>query len=663
MATIGSLAVRITADSSGLTRGLNDASREVTTFKGRMDGLATQLGKFGPIAVAAGAALGVSMVKNIIDTGDALAKMSQRTGIAVEDLSRLQYAADLSGVSTGTLNTSLNILSRNMAEAATGTGDAAEAFNLIGVSIKNADGSLRNQNDVLRAVADRFATYQDGAAKSALAMKLFGRGAAELIPLLNAGSKGLDEMGQQSDAFGKTITRDVAKASERLKDDLTKIQAAATGAATQIAGPLIKSLADLTERFEKASKEGKGFLGTLKKMVDDGVDVNAELAVVELTMKAVQNRLERLTASFKANSEALKKNQENSDGLFSEEMLQQINKDAEAIARANQQLKELEERRARLKAPQGFVGPPAEAAADARTNVSGAKVDYEQRERDVQALLANIEAIEIQAAIEKNKQLEALTNESLARDAMLRQEYLMERLQSFQQGLLTEVELENQAHMQRLVDLEAMLENKFLAQEQYNALLEALELQHQERMTEITDKENKRREDLEANTQRTIDQMRQQAFRNAIGLLGMFAGKSKAAALAQIALNRGLMIAQTIQNTAAAQTRAFADLPYPAAVAAAAKIGALGKANVALIAATGLAEAANVGGGSMGAMGAVGSVGGGGTTAGTSAGIVAAPQQIANINVTGESFSRGQVVSLIQTINELSQDGVRLVIQ
>ncbi len=95
-------------------------------------------------------------------------------------------------------------------------------------------------------------------------------------------------------------------------------------------------------------------------------------------------------------------------------------------------------------------------------------------------------------------------------------------------------------------------------------------------------------------------------------LLGVFATRSKAAAIAQIALNKGLTIANVIQNTAAAATRALFELGPIAGPAAAAKIKAYGAAQVGLIAATGLAQAGAAGGGSagLGSLAAQGSTGG-----------------------------------------------------
>jgi len=125
--------------------------------------------------------------------------------------------------------------------------------------------------------------------------------------------------------------------------------------------------------------------------------------------------------------------------------------------------------------------------------------------------------------------------------------------------------------------------------------------------------------------------MQQATFAAASGLLGALAVKSKAAAKAQIILNRGLMIAQAVQNTAAAVTGALASLPYPANLAAAAHVQLLGSIQVGLIAATGALELGNVSSGNAGGIG--------GTTLGT-------PSNPLPVAPTSTGASTGRVINL-----------------
>jgi len=124
-------------------------------------------------------------------------------------------------------------------------------------------------------------------------------------------------------------------------------------------------------------------------------------------------------------------------------------------------------------------------------------------------------------------------------------------------------------------------------------------------------------------------------------LLSMFAGKSKAAAIASIALNKALRIGEIVQNTAAAQVRAYAELGPIAGSAAAARIGLFGKIQAGIVAATGLAEAANVGGGSGG-----GGTGGSGpsSVSGPSPVSSGQPQTVYIDSITPDALYSGQTL-------------------
>jgi rubrerythrin len=209
----------------------------------------------GAAVLAAGAAF-VAMTKSIMDSADSMAKASRSIGISTESLSALQYAAELSGVSANELNQSLLRLNKSAA-------DGNKAFDAMGISVRDAQGNLKATDTLLKEVSDKFSSYADGAEKSALAQEIFGRSGAQMISLLNEGSEGLSRMEAEAQRLGIVISGDLAKNAEALNDNLSKIALAAKGAAIQIAGPLIKSLADLTNGMFEAHQQGSGFVDML----------------------------------------------------------------------------------------------------------------------------------------------------------------------------------------------------------------------------------------------------------------------------------------------------------------------------------------------------------------------------------------------------------------
>src|SRR3990172_6040451 len=102
-----------------------------------------------------------------IQTQDEMGKTAQKLGLTVKEFSELRHIAELSGIEVGRLSTGVGILSRNMLEAAQGSKRQKQAFTLLGVEIKNQDGTLRSANAVPENIADRFQTMPDGTTKTA----------------------------------------------------------------------------------------------------------------------------------------------------------------------------------------------------------------------------------------------------------------------------------------------------------------------------------------------------------------------------------------------------------------------------------------------------------------------------------------------------------------
>jgi len=226
-------------------------------------------------------------VKGAIDHADALSKSAQKAGVTTEALSRLEWAAKLSDVSLEQLTGGLGRLSKTMLEVATGSqGPAATAFKALGISVTDAAGNLRNSDAVFADIADRFARMEDGAVKSALAVNLFGRAGADLIPLLNSGRDGLKAMADESDRFGNTISTSTGKAAEQFNDTLTRISAILGGVVNKVMEDVLPSLQSLANMLaspaflEAAKTMGEVVGGALSWIVQQAVNAVNALAGV-----------------------------------------------------------------------------------------------------------------------------------------------------------------------------------------------------------------------------------------------------------------------------------------------------------------------------------------------------------------------------------------------
>jgi hypothetical protein len=295
MATgIGPIEIQMLADLARLRQDMNSA-------KGIVTGAADGMGKaFGALKGALGA-LGVGLsagaigawVKDAINAADETSKLAQKMGVTTKEVAGLQLAFEQSGSDAQQMQTSIARLSKEMAN-----GNAA--FERMGINVRDAQGNLRGTREVLGEVADKFQTYEDGAAKAALAQELFGKAGADLIPLLNAGAEGLEEMDRMAEQLGLTIDENTAASAERFNDTLDLIGKGTTGIGRQIAAQLLPTLEGLAGQFLKTMTEGDklkniaaGIGSALKAMYVVG------LTVVEL-FKTLGKSIGATAAAFAA---------------------------------------------------------------------------------------------------------------------------------------------------------------------------------------------------------------------------------------------------------------------------------------------------------------------------------------------------------------------------
>jgi hypothetical protein len=313
------------------TGGITGALGEITeSFAGFFGGLVVL--EVGKQIVETFERIGEA-IAGVAENGDQLLKTGQKTGIAVEELSQLKYAASLADVGFEELQTSLVRLSVNMEKASHGTGEAAGAFQALGIHVTDAQGHLKPLGDVMKELADKFSGLEDGPAKAALAIAIFGRAGAALIPLLDQGGASLQAMTDEANRFGVSISGPAAEASEKFNDNLKRIGDAAYGLWQTFVERLIPVLSDLFDQFAniignspgiKAAIDaiGAAFSGVL--LVIDGVVVGLRTifdmlsityhavfdslgAIVTLTRDIVTGNLDALKADFNAASDGMTK--------------------------------------------------------------------------------------------------------------------------------------------------------------------------------------------------------------------------------------------------------------------------------------------------------------------------------------------------------------------
>ncbi len=254
MANPKDITVKISADITAFNNSLTTAAKNIDAWSKQTMGGFTQLGTslatlgtrfavaIAPIAALV-AGLGAIVIKTA-NAGDELLSTSQKVGVSVEKLSALQFAAKLSNLGVTELATGLKLLSKNITETGAGTGEARDAFTALGISVKDAKGNIKPTADLLLELADKFANMEDGAGKTALAMRLFGRSGAEMIPFLNKGSAGINELTEEAKRLGIVFTQEAAEAGNTFNDNLKRLHERINGIVYEIGNNLIPIIND-----------------------------------------------------------------------------------------------------------------------------------------------------------------------------------------------------------------------------------------------------------------------------------------------------------------------------------------------------------------------------------------------------------------------------------
>jgi phage-related protein len=266
--------------------------------KGVAAGMAAAMAAVGATIVAIGNKL-IDFTKQGAEYADNVLTQSQVTGIATDKLQEYMYAAELVDVSVDTLTGSMAKQIKSMKSAQGGSKSMVEAYEKLGVEIMNADGTLRDSDEVYWEIIAALGAMENETERDALAMTVLGKSAQELNPLIEAGADKMEELGKQAREAGYVLSDDMLAAYGNLDDQLQLLSNGATALKNALGTVLLPILTELASdgvgllsEFTNGVKEANGDISKI-------TDVIGEILpkAINVVMKYIPQLLDMIAAA------------------------------------------------------------------------------------------------------------------------------------------------------------------------------------------------------------------------------------------------------------------------------------------------------------------------------------------------------------------------------
>ena len=249
---------------------VKQSKKHVSDFEKFTANVAQRSMQIGKRMLGVGTAIGGAMfasAKGVAAYGDKIVDASQKTGLGIVDLQKFAYAAERNNVSFESFTGNITKLNKNIIDLQATGKKGSNVFRDLGIRTGNL-------NDTLIDTAKIFARVPDGAAKSALAMELFGKSGAEMIPFLNAGEEGIARLIQEAERMGVVLSEDAIKQADNFDTALGNLKNTLRGASMTIGSQMIpyvektiKWIQEVAEKFVSWSKSNTELLNRIIGLV------------------------------------------------------------------------------------------------------------------------------------------------------------------------------------------------------------------------------------------------------------------------------------------------------------------------------------------------------------------------------------------------------------
>lgn len=178
----------------------------------------------------------------LIDEGHELSVLADRLNVSARELQRWQFIGDQTGLRAEALTSSFGALARNAEAAVHGAGPAVRDFRRLGVTLRDANGHVRDQADLFRDTIRALAGVEDRTRRSAIAQRIFSEGGTQLLALIDEGPEAIDRLSARFDELGGGLSDDVVAGAEEAHDSIGEFHVILQSLRSRLAAAVLPTL-------------------------------------------------------------------------------------------------------------------------------------------------------------------------------------------------------------------------------------------------------------------------------------------------------------------------------------------------------------------------------------------------------------------------------------
>lgn len=224
--------------------------------------------KGGLTAIANGIkSIGSAMSSAIVDGAsyaDNIMTLSAQTGIATDQLQEYQAVAELTDVPLETITNSMAKMTKSLTAN-------EEKYKSLGVSIRNADGSLRNNQEIFNETIGKLGEMSNETERDALSMQLFGKSAQDLNPLIKLGSEGLTELTDRAHEMGAVLDEEALKSLGEVDDQFQIFKSTTKSTGNILASAFAPAVSGTTKNINSLMSGVNALIGSVINGNSDGI--------------------------------------------------------------------------------------------------------------------------------------------------------------------------------------------------------------------------------------------------------------------------------------------------------------------------------------------------------------------------------------------------------